>query len=231
MSGNTSWSASASPQDQFMRTLEYKAPFLIEKLLKEQIVASESEAESLFVEVLRYIVIDRAYPGKHFQMYSRRIDEVWHQFVLFTREYSRFCMEYLGAFLDHYPSNAPGLLEQSITTSTAQRGFVEFRQHYERLFQEQLPMLWLDRKNVTVDRRVLRDHSIGSLSLEQAPESVALLAPQGRLFSVGTIAAPALEFALRTNSFYVRELPGLEDEEKIGLVEVLVGNHVLMVGS
>jgi len=32
------------------------------------------------------------------------MDELWHQFILFTREYRLFCKEYIGFFLNHAPT-------------------------------------------------------------------------------------------------------------------------------
>ena len=32
------------------------------------------------------------------------IDEMWHNFVLFTKEYTQFCMEYFGYYLHHGPA-------------------------------------------------------------------------------------------------------------------------------
>ncbi len=36
---------------------------------------------------------------------SRRIDAVWHEFILFTRMYASFCHEHLGSFVHHQPDN------------------------------------------------------------------------------------------------------------------------------
>ena len=82
--------AACSPNDEvrdFRGALAYDAPFLIEKLNKDQIVDSAAEGEMLFTEVKRYLVLTRLDPHISWQMYSTRVDEVWHQFVLFTHEY------------------------------------------------------------------------------------------------------------------------------------------------
>lgn len=34
---------------------------------------------------------------------SVEIDEMWHDFLLCSRDYRDFCMEHLGAFIDHEP--------------------------------------------------------------------------------------------------------------------------------
>ena len=35
------------------------------------------------------------------------IDETWHVFVLFTKEYTDFCNEYCGGYVHHAPHTGP----------------------------------------------------------------------------------------------------------------------------
>ncbi len=39
----------------------------------------------------------------------KKIDLIWHLFLLYTREYQDFCQEYFGEFIHHQPDIAPGL--------------------------------------------------------------------------------------------------------------------------
>jgi hypothetical protein len=39
-------------------------------------------------------------------MPSQVVDVAWHEFILFTREYSQFCSKALGHFLHHTPAEA-----------------------------------------------------------------------------------------------------------------------------
>ena len=87
--------------------LDYQAPFLIEKLLKDRFVDTSEEACALFTEVKRYLVLTHVDRTKSWQMHSLCVDEAWHQFVLFTVEYSAFCTKYFGHYRHHSPSNAP----------------------------------------------------------------------------------------------------------------------------
>ncbi len=34
------------------------------------------------------------------------IDEMWHCFILFTKEYQEFCMKYLDVFIHHFPNTS-----------------------------------------------------------------------------------------------------------------------------
>jgi len=209
--------------------LAYQAPFLIEKLLKERIVETPEEGEALFAEVKRYMVLVRSDNTKIWKMYSLRVDEVWHQFILFTREYMDFCQRFFGGYIPHSPSNAP----KSKTVDTAEvPSFEGFRSRYEELFQSPLPDAWYDEKSVTPRRRVLNDCA-GTLTLRDEDGMVDLVTSAGDvLLSVNEFAREALAFIARTGAFYVRELLGdLTDEEKVALVATLVENHVLRVGS
>lgn len=62
----------------------------------------ESEALRHFDELVKFLTIcastsERCAP-------SKTLDEVWHAFILFTREYREFCLSNFGRIIDHDPS-------------------------------------------------------------------------------------------------------------------------------
>src|SRR6185295_16857029 len=61
--------------------MAFEAPYLIEKLCKEHIVASAAEALALFQEAKRYLLLCHHDRSLGWEMFSLRIDECWHQFV------------------------------------------------------------------------------------------------------------------------------------------------------
>jgi len=209
--------------------LEYEAPFLIEKLLKEHIADTPEEAEALFTEVKRYCVLTRSDPTKIWKMYSLRVDAVWHQFILFTSEYMKFCERFFGTYIPHRPDNAP---KPETMNSAEAMSFGAFQRRYTELFGVPLPDAWYDEKSVTTNRRVLNDLA-GTLSLQDEGDMTLLLTSAGEvLVSVNLLARDALAFISRTGAFYVRELPGdLTDEERVTLVAILVEHKVLRVGA
>lgn len=218
---------------RFEEALDYEAPFLIEKLLKERISESRDDAEALFIEFKRFVVLDRTHPEKGWEIGSRRIDEVWHQFILFTAQYQSFCERYFGGFLHHFPSNAPNLpVQPAQAAGSAPPSFADFRAHYERRFGIPLSGWWFDEKAIHPNQRVIRAEGADELTIAVAGDLVSLRNQAGAVFSVSALATPALEFVTRTVAFYVRELPGgLVDEEKIALVELLITRGVLLLGS
>lgn len=213
-------------------SLAFEAPYLIEKLLKEHIVDTADEGHALFREVKRFIVMVRTDDSVSWDMHSLRIDEVWHQFVLFTAQYIDFSLRYFGTYIDHRPSNAPAPAADESAPPQRETTFAQFEQRYEELFGEPLPALWHDETHVQLHRRILNDH-VNSISTVDADGMCHLCDAHGDIIlSVNRLARDALRFMCATPAFYVRELPGaLEDEEKVGLVATLVQIRLLRVGA
>ena len=209
--------------------LAYEAPFLIEKLLKERIVDTEEEAKTLFTEVKRFIVLVQTDNALGWEMYSLRVDETWHQFILFTKQYMNFCDQFFGRYIPHSPSNAP---KSDIKDWAEALSFDAFQTRYAELFGEPLPDVWYDESSVKTHRRVLNDRA-GSLTVQDKDGMVELLTAEGDiLLAVNELARDALVFVARTGAFYVRELPGdLTDEEKVALAATLVEHGLLRVGA
>jgi hypothetical protein len=208
--------------------LAYRAPFLIEKLLKERIAETPEDAEALFSEVKKFIVLSRSDDTGTWEMYSRRIDETWHQFILFTMQYMDFCQRFFGKYLHHSPSNAPKLETDNLLPVVS---FDMFRHRYEEMFGSPLPDLWYDEKSVITQRRVFNDRA-GLLTIRNENQLIELISPGGDvLFRVSELAQDALAFVVRTPAFYVRELPAdLTDHEKIALIAMLVEYKLLRIG-
>jgi hypothetical protein len=227
----TASSAEAGPAI-FAASLCFEAPYLIEKLVNDHVCASEDEARTLFREVKRYLFLNRADQSKLWEMHSFRIDEVWHQFVLFTRQYTDFCMRYFGAYSPHNPSNAPESPKHNAGKTLQVATFKEFHAYYEKVFGEPLPDCWYDERSVSLHRRVL-DARVGKLLLKEEGGKVELVDGVGDVvFAVNSLAAQAMSFIADTGAFYVRELPGdLEDDEKIALVATLVEHKLLRLAA
>ena len=64
-------------------------------------------------------------------MVSPEVDEVWHTFILFTRDYQDFCRDVFGRYIHHSP-NWPG-------TPAAEGSVENFLNNYKRLFGELHP--------------------------------------------------------------------------------------------
>lgn len=85
----------------------------------------ESMAYELFIDMLRYLWITRKhtqdrlkYPQEEafqfqFVMHEemRDIDNMWHNFILYTRDYTDFCVKYFGEYLHHVPDVSETMLQ------------------------------------------------------------------------------------------------------------------------
>ena len=207
--------------------LDYEAPFVIEKLVKERFVDTPEDACALFTEVKRYLVLCHVDHTKSWQMCSLAVDEAWHQFVLFTAEYSAFCAKHFGRYRHHAPSNAPDTGIEHAPEATP----AEFGDRYREVFGIDLPEVWDDSTWVTPRRRVV-NYFAGQWGLGSVDGMVDLTDGNGRcVLSVSAIAEDALRFIAGTGAFYVREVPGdLTEAEKVALVSALVRLKVLRVG-
>ena len=96
--------------------LTYEAPFLIENFYRT-ISPRPRRGEALFTEFKRYVVLACSDDRSDWQMYSLRVDEVWHQFVLFT--WDKLFANIFGSNIHHNPSNAPKHNPANVSELTA----------------------------------------------------------------------------------------------------------------
>lgn len=210
------------------RLMAYRAPFLIDKLMKDRIVSTRRDGEVLFDELKKYLVMNSVDSSKLWQMHSLQIDFVWHEFVLFTREYRKFCDAYLGVYFPHSPANAP---TYEVDNRWSPATFEEFKAHYESLFGE-LPALWYDSTHVHLHRRVVMNNDDAPMIVAPVGDRVELASARRIFVRVDAWAGPALHFMLNTGAFYVRELPNpLVDEDRVDLCRTLLVTGALRLAT
>jgi len=61
----------------------------------------ESKARSVFKETKQFLV--NAAVTRVPLAPTKDVDEVWHNFILYTIEYAEFCTKYFGKFIHHVP--------------------------------------------------------------------------------------------------------------------------------
>ena len=110
----------------------YDLWFVTERIAKEGSIA-EHRIEAAVTEFRRYMALI-ALGCEDLGMHSEEVDEVWHSFILFTREYSEFCTRACGQMIHHRPNTSarPQLPESSVP---------EFKEGYEKFFGP-LPQVW-----------------------------------------------------------------------------------------
>lgn len=99
------------------KILEYKNPHVL-KLYNQNYPNNKLAAEDAFLEALKYIWLtqkhkldkelapeDESIPDRCVMLRSmQEIDEMWHEFILFTEDYIQFCMEHFGEYVHHMPN-------------------------------------------------------------------------------------------------------------------------------
>jgi hypothetical protein len=209
--------------------LDFRAPYVAEKLYKERFVESLGKGEALFEEVKKYLVLCESDRSTSWSMYSLRVDQAWHQFILFTVQYADFCRKFFGRFLHHNPSNAPKGTEKR---SGAESTFGMFCARYEALFGTPPPDVWYDHRGLSLQTRLVNEY-LGQLSLAYDDDMIYLAGPSGNVaFGVNVLAGDAVEFVSRVGAFHIRELPGtLTDEERVAFASALVECRIVRVSA
>lgn len=68
-------------------------------------LSAEQRAE-IFAGLHDYFSICHVAGKRMVAMPSQAVDDAWHEFILFTRQYDRFCQRAFGRFLHHTPAEA-----------------------------------------------------------------------------------------------------------------------------
>jgi hypothetical protein len=216
--------------DWTAEVLAFRAPYLEEKLVKDQIAAGREEADALFQEVKKYLILVHMDPSRGYSVYSHRIDAVWHEFVLFTDQYARFSARYFHTFMHHDPANAPKDEPASSGTVRAGVTYEEFCELYERRFATPLPDLWRDGLSVTLDARLRNEHVASNSVRLHGGKAELLLDDETVLARVDMWGEDALRFIATHRSFFARELPGsLAADDRLALCRALVRSRALRV--
>jgi len=88
---------------QFIRT--YSFPRGLFDKLAERRPELKHKDMSLVARALRQYFLAYLGGGRKFvSMPSMVVDDLWHEFILYTREYQRFCRQAFGGFLHHTPA-------------------------------------------------------------------------------------------------------------------------------
>ncbi|RUT35565.1 hypothetical protein EJP77_00645 [Paenibacillus zeisoli] len=80
---------------------------LKQRVLAEHPYISEREYEWRWVELKRFFVMCSVL--KQVPMFSRAVDEVWHEMLMYTQEYHQFSNRFLGQMLHHAPNGEPSI--------------------------------------------------------------------------------------------------------------------------
>jgi hypothetical protein len=223
-------SGSTSIEGCIPEILAFATPYLLAKLERLGVCETRLESQALVQETKKYLVLSEMYPQVEIPMFSTRVDEAWHQFALFTKEYARFCARFAGRFIHHGPAEADSL--DCERAALPQMTFEEYQTVYETVFGP-ISDLWFDERHIGPGTRLRAER--WAMPFEAYVEQGQVVLARGGadamvLCRASLVAQGALEFVTRHRIFYVRELPGpLGDADRVALCAPLVLCRVLSV--
>jgi hypothetical protein len=92
-------------RQQFLES--FQMPGAVVDRFRQKHPALSGEQEALVRDALQqYFQICQRARGRFVAMPSQVVDDLWHDFILFTRHYRNFCSKAFGRFLHHTPVEA-----------------------------------------------------------------------------------------------------------------------------
>tara|TARA_B100000287_G_C20522390_1_gene737490 strand:+ start:160 stop:639 length:480 start_codon:yes stop_codon:yes gene_type:complete len=116
--------------------MKFECPeFLIKRLLSKNIFDDAKYIIELFEEWKRYVSISMSNQELKIPMLSNEVDEVWHNFILFTKQYHHFCRNILQIDYFHHSPTIPG---EELTTISSELFF----ELYSKKFGSTISNTW-----------------------------------------------------------------------------------------
>ncbi len=121
-----SFSTEANKELDLENLLNYRHPHVLKRFQKDFNVSPKA-ANATFADLMRFfylghrnrILVEQGLETEFFvAMYPPllSIDQMWHTFMLFNRDYAEFCQTYFGYLIEYHPStddaSAPNAEEQ-----------------------------------------------------------------------------------------------------------------------
>lgn len=108
--------------------LTYRHPGVVKRYAKEQQVTL-AEAEEVFRETLKWLYLCAGGVRRDMACAMTpeigKLDDMWHTFLLFTRDYAEFCGRFFGFFLHHVPNEVEdeGPVDEAVVREQLERQF------------------------------------------------------------------------------------------------------------
>ncbi len=132
--------------------LNYKNPAVVRRFQKDHPEKAE-RAEFIFSDLMRFFwgtkkhLLDRQLDpaNENFDFFfimdddMREIDQMWHVFLLYTRDYADYCERFFGEYLHHQPDLVPYFEEKGFKFETNLEKFLDY--NYD-LFGEDVIRRW-----------------------------------------------------------------------------------------
>lgn len=87
---------------ELSKVLCYKNQDVVDRFLAMYDI-EQAEAEIIFRETLKWLWLGNKVDGVFIDDSTLIIDEMWHNFILFTQDYQNFCLSNFGRYIHHQP--------------------------------------------------------------------------------------------------------------------------------
>ena len=122
---------------------KYKVPKPIMDRFREKYPKINTEEASLVNKALMdYFYLCNMANGKMVSMPSRVVDDLWHEFLLFSSVYESFCKKAFGRFLHHIPDEA--MPNKNSNNEGMKRAWqlICLKEHINPNFPDKMPLLF-----------------------------------------------------------------------------------------
>lgn len=116
--------------------IQYRNEVVIDRFSKVHHVTLQ-EAEEIFQELMKFLYVCAYIPAS--SPPSAVVDEMWHTFIIFTADYFKFCVDYVGRFLHHQPTDKPYIGNRPDMLDFAERSFGRIDDKYWYHITKTLP--------------------------------------------------------------------------------------------
>jgi hypothetical protein len=104
------------------------SPLLLARFMVRSPNNNLERANRAFVALKQFLLVSAQQKSLHSCSPSQPIDEMWHEFLMFTEEYQGFCLDWLGTMVHHHPispASDPAITEDTyrLTRKAAQKMF------------------------------------------------------------------------------------------------------------
>lgn len=129
-------------QELAMKVLGYQNPNVVSRYALEQGISFD-EAEKHFQECKKFLYACSV-SSKPLRP-SKQLDEIWHCFVLSTKDYADFCQQYLNGFIHHVPDE----INTKRSATESRSDFEYSRLLVESIFGQIYAPVWYKTKATT----------------------------------------------------------------------------------
>ncbi len=126
------------------KTFAFPLSKIVTRFKKDHNV-NDSDVTLYEKELRRFLILCALYPQENVGMYSKPVDELWHTFITYTKEYKQFCKEVAGRFIHHVPN------ENDLQSNDSQPSdYTTFARYYQMTFNEAPSKhVWNNQKDCT----------------------------------------------------------------------------------